>query len=91
MALSDISRKDIELAKTLAHNDLLIDGANEKVFGHIDEFSDIDLEFAKQLVEASWIVDGVTEEENQSLFGFPTRLGAGRAGGPAATEVSMGY
>ena len=69
-ALSDISRKDIELAKTLAHNDLLIDGANEKVFGDIDEFSDIDLEFAKQLVEASWIVDGVTEEENQSLFDF---------------------
>ena len=69
-ALSDISRQDIELAKTLAHQHWLINGVDEEVFSHIDEIAEIDSEFAKQLVGASWFVDGVTEEENQSLFDF---------------------
>ena len=71
-ALHDISRRDLELAKTLVRYQWLIDGDAQlhgEVFGHIHAFVvGIDLELANQLVGASWFVDGVTEDENQSLF-----------------------
>ena len=71
-ALHDISRRDLELAKTLVRYHWLIDGdaqLHREVFGHIHAFVVvIDLELANKIVRAGWLVDGVTEDENQSLF-----------------------
>ena len=71
-SLSDIARRDLELAKILVRYHWLIDGDAQlhgQVFSHIHKFAvGIDLELANRLVGAGWFVDGVTEYENQSLF-----------------------
>ena len=84
-ALHDISRRDLELAKTLVRYHWLIDGdaqLHREVFGHIHAFVVvIDLELANKIVRAGWLVDGVTEDENLLLFHLRRCRAAGRAVG----------